>query len=492
MDVNSIFQKNKDRVFIIDAATGECWTYARFYRLIKMIGAYLRDRGVKRGDRVAVCLPNSVPFAALYFCAPDVLFTIIPLNTHLNRHELAYICGSSKAKFLILSPLAEPYFRDISHALEVIRLPEKQELSDEESPFAWRGSADDIFSIMYTSGTTRMPKGVAHRFGNMFQNASSFIRALEITPEYRFYNVLSMAYMAGFYNLIFLPFVAGASVVIGETFSPRQALDFWKYPVQQRVNALWLVPTMLSILLKLDRNEKGADYCRQFMKKLFVGTAPLPVRLRKEFEDKYGVCLYESYGLSETLLISAVTDETLSIEGSVGRILPDAKLTLLQDGEIAVKTAGMMAGYVNDQDGSIDRVDSDAYFSTGDLGRLDPEGNLFITGRKKDLIIKGGINISPLALEEVMMRDDAVDRAAVIGHAHTIYGEEIIAVVTLKQGFQFADIEPRLMEHCRQNFSEVQRPHLILEIEQFPLTVTGKINKEKLKNLISAKLKLSQ
>ena len=137
-----------------------------------------------------------------------------------------------------------------------------------------------------------------------------------------------MAYMAGFYNLIFLPFVAQASVVIGETFSPRQALDFWKYPIHYGVNAWWLVPTMLSILLKLDRDQKGADYCARSVKKFFVGTAPLPVPLRRAFEDKYRIALYESYGLSETLLISAVSDETLSIDGSVGRVLPGCHLSI--------------------------------------------------------------------------------------------------------------------------------------------------------------------
>jgi long-chain acyl-CoA synthetase len=306
-----------------------------------------------------------------------------------------------------------------------------------------------------------------------------------------------MAYMAGFYNLILLPFIAGATVVIDEAFSPQKILNFWEVPLKYNVNILWLVPTILSMLMRIDRDERAKEYCEFNIRYVLIGTAPLPTQLRKDFEEKYRVKVYENYGLSETLFVTTNSPNTPVIDGSVGRPLSCSisiigqegeRLAFGSEGEIMVKTPDLMRGYLDIETGEVKRVNLRELFPTGDIGYLDAEGNLFITGRKKDLIIKGGINISPQAIENVLTEHKAVEQVAVIGIEHPILCEDIAAVVKLKDGYSFEREKSSIIEHCRVNLSQNQQPSTFFEIEEFPLTSTGKIDKKRLKALVSEKM----
>lgn len=482
------FEKHAENVFIIDARQDDIYTYEAFLKAIAGVSEYLIESGIRRGDRVLVSAPNSAEFAALYFSAIDLGFTIVPVSPNLNPKELQFVMESSRASFWVSQAKDLPMGE--TGALKKISLQTLSSRAKPRDPFSdSRRCGNDIFSILYTSGTTSQPKGVAHAIDRMVVNALDFIRTLDIRPEQRFYNILSMSYMAGFYNLILVPFLAGASVVIDDVLTPKQVLHFWKQPIRYRADTFWFVPTLLSLLLKLDRGDEGRRYCREVVRKIFVGTAPLPVALRKAFEDRYGQRLYESYGLSETLFISAVTDETLHQYGSVGKILPTCAVKI-ENGEILVRTPSLMLGYLDSKTGHPEGEARgiSGYFPTGDIGHLDETGTLYITGRKKDLIIRGGINISPRAIENVLMEMEGVESAAVIGISHPIFGEEIAAIVKMKPGYDFVQVKPLLKQRCKLGLSQIQQPAFFFEIEEFPLTSNGKIHKEKLKAIVSVRL----
>lgn len=518
-NITSLFEKNREKVFIIDARSDETFTYGRFETLVGACCEYLKQHGVMKGMKVAVCLPNGVDFAVLYFSAVYLGFTVVPLNPNFSLKELDFICRNSGVRMLVYSRLTERYIADVPAlaALEKklrvtvfgettgdagesgLCLSRCRSTGDTVMPAKIDGAHDDPFVIMYTSGTTGLPKGVAHRLSAMVDNALSFIGFVGISSDHRFYNVLSMSYMAGFYNLILLPFLAGASVVIGEVFNPQQSLDFWRCPIKYSVNILWLVPTIMSILLRLDRGVEGPDYCRRNVRLILVSTAPLPSNIKNEFERKYGILSFENYGLSETLFISTNTQEERDISGTVGRILPGCqagiigedggKLPVGAEGEISVKTNGTMIGYVDQQEGFIDKLPQGHEFKTGDVGYVSADGCLFITGRIKDLIIKGGVNVSPRAVEEVIHAYPAVETAAVVGVPNAVYGEDIVAIVKLKEGYDFRNVKAMLTAHCKELLSAMQRPSTFFEIGEMPMTVNGKINKKALRDIVLEKVR---
>lgn len=520
--IDEIIKKHNDKIFIIDAQNEKAFTFGEFRSFVSVVSNELKNRGIKQDTRVAVCLPNSAEFAVIYFSAIELGFCIIPINTNLNPHELEYVCKNCNAEYFIYSLSTESYVKDVLgdlphiKKLRVVTEFEKKTHRDfpkdtidfegligkgiEEENSLEDVDIEKLFTIMYTSGTTQYPKGVAHSADNMIKNAQLFIDELEISDADRFYNVLSMAYMAGFYNLIFLPFLAGASVVIGHVFNPQQAISFWEVPVKYKVNTLWLVPTILSILLKLDRSEEGIRYCRGSIKNIFVGTAPLPVKLQEDFEAKYGLKIYESYGLSETLFISVESPRMKYLAGGVGKVLPGCIVDIVDsegkkeasgtEGEIVVRTESQMLGYLTESSTEIGMDKYNEGFPTGDIGYLTDEGYLFITGRKKDLIIKGGINVSPNAVEKEIMQHEAVDQAVVVGIPHAVYGEDITVVIKTKDGYDFEKLKPSIIEYCKINLSQPQQPSTFFEIEEFPLTSTGKIDRKKLKIILSEKLRI--
>jgi len=506
---------NQDRTFIIEGETGEDLTYGQFHGSALWFAGLLRERGIGMGDKVLICLNNSREFAAIYFACLYTGAVAVPLNTNLNRREMEHITARVRAGIFIYSSETEPAFSGTKVPESVplrLCLFTARERARGEKPAegaldtsAMDGGSPDIapfedvsedamFLVMHTSGTTEYPKGVAHSIASMSGNALAFIDIHSIGRDDRFYNILSMAYMAGFYNLLLLPLLAGASVVVGSAFKPSDILNFWETPMKYGVNVLWLVPTIMSMMLNLDRDERGTGYCRDKVRLVLSGTAPLAVSARKEFEEKYGKGVFENYGLSETLFISTVSAHTGVVDASVGSVLPGCELLVLgpdggelprgQEGELAFRGPGVMLGYL-DEGGRPSGVH--VPFLTGDIGYLSGRGMLFITGRKKDVIIKGGRNLSPAALENVLMEQGSIDMAAAIGVPHPVYGEDVVAVVKLKGGQSFDIVHSALQKYCAASLDPSEVPSQIFEIEEFPLSSTGKVDKNRLRKLVEGK-----
>jgi long-chain acyl-CoA synthetase len=350
---------------------------------------------------------------------------------------------------------------------------------------------DDLFVITFTSGTTGRPKGVCHTVGSLVGAALAFNQANGVGPEHRYYHVLSMSYMAGLLNTLLCPFLAGAAVAVDEPFGPQSALRFWIAPRRYQLNTLWVVPTICTALLRLDRDSAGQDYCRRQVRLACVGTAPLPGRVRDEFEVKYGVPLYESYGLSETLFVAANVPGAVRRPGSVGSLLPGVELRATddlgnplpaaQDGEMQVRTPYRMAGYLDPACGRPVPPPGGPWFATGDIGYQGNDGCVFITGRKKDIIIRGGLNISPRGIEEVLLEYPAVQEAAVVGVPHAFYGEEVLAALQLRPGVELAGVQDELTTLCRRSLCPLAVPGRFVQVEDFPRTSTGKVSKAELR-----------
>lgn len=499
-----------DRSFLIDAATGREISYAEFHRLACDLAAELERRGIQRADRLAVMFPNSCELAVLYFAAMYVGATLVPMNPNLSHGDIEYIVSCARPRLIVSHASAVTKLRE-SGLQPLLLLTGQAEAEGEDSirldSLSRAGefrplqnvTADDFLVIMFTSGTTARPKGLVHRMGRMFRNAMSFAEMQGVGQDSRFYLTLSMAYMGGFYNLLILPFLRGATVVIDNVFDARSSLGFWEKVRRHRINTLWFAPTVMSILLKMDRGQTGEEYCRQAMRHVFVGFAPLPVKLKQDFEKRYGVRLIENYGLSETLFVTARSLSAPANAGYVGEAIPGVRLRVMNDdstplpanaeGELQVQTPDLMAGYLA-EDGSVRELDEAEWFSTGDLSRLDENGSLSITGRKKDMIIRGGVNISPAAIEEVLMHAPGVADVAVVSIPHELYGEDVVAVLKLEPGVQLESILQKVIAQAARDLAVHQQPARYIAIDDFPRTSNGKIQKARLRELVFEKLQM--
>lgn len=495
--IRRIFTDNKSRIFISDSLSGLELTYGDLEKKSLQFAALLKEKGIGRGDRVAVLLPNCLEFVVIYFGCMQAGAIAVPINPLLHQNEVEYIIANSNAVLIIVAKGDEARWANRFADTEILPLPlfERLDGFDADSRGSFEGVRDeDTVVIIYTSGTTARPKAVVISYRNVIKNGIAFTRLVGVGRENRFLGMLSLAYMGGWYNLLLIPFFAEGSLVLSDTFNAETSLSFWDTVIRYKVNTLWFVPAIMSILLSLDRGDKGRLYCVDNIRLSMVGTAPLPLKLKEEFEQKYRISLQENYGLSETFFISTNAPGIPYRVNSVGRLLPGCDLKILdidtgmplpvgKKGEIAVKTEYFMKGYL-DSSADAPSFHADEYFMTGDVGFADEDGYLYITGRKKDLIIRGGINISPREIEEILRRNEHVDDVAVVGTSDKVYGENIAAVIKLKKESKGKVSERSMGKFCLDNLASFKCPSRIYFIDEFPRSVTGKVQKNRLKDII--------
>ena len=518
--VTHVFHKNRDRVFLYDTLAQREFTYGQLYNSALVVADEFRGRGLLPGDRIGFVLCNSAEFVVLYLACMFGGFVTVPINPALTKDDVAFILKNSRAKITFVSAAAAECIdhgaidKSVTSIIYLIEKHSQSEtvtsLGEAFDPFALPTrtslppfedvSADDTMTIVYTSGTTSRPNGVVHRYSDMIENARSFNQRVGIGPTNRFYNLLAMSYLGGYYNLLMLPLVGESQVVLGATFNAASAVDFWRPIIQYQVNTLWLVPTILSILLELDRGTEGETYCQKSVSLVLTGTAPLPIELRRRFEKRYGKPIFENYGLSETFFITTNSANQLVIDGSVGTPLPGVQVSVRsvngdplphgEEGEIYVCTPYLMEGYFDTTTGEPNALARESWFPTGDIGVHSPTGEVSITGRKKDLIIRGGVNLSPAKIEEAAYKEPRVAECAAVGIPHKIKGEDVVLVIRLTEGAQFEETREAVENLCSQHLSEISRPSRIFHLEEFPKSSTGKIQKRKIRELLIEKLNL--
>jgi long-chain acyl-CoA synthetase len=512
--IAGIVSRRSKSVFLIDGNSGREITYSEFHHLACALAAELLRRGVHKQDRVAVMLPNCCELAIFYFACIYAGIVIVPINPSLSKSDVEFILSNCKPSLVVTAESCsnavqsfgsqviklaiEEVAREAPNAADQIRIEELAE-GKEFMPLE-TATGQDLVAIMYTSGTSAKPKGLAHRLGSMFRNARAFAEVQQIGADTRFYLTLSMSYMGGFYNLLILPFLCGASVVVDHVFDARSSLHFWDKAKRNQVNALWLAPTVMSILLRMDRGQTGEEFCRKSVRHAFVGFAPLPLKVKNEFKARYGLRVIENYGLSETLFVTARSHGEVEAPGYVGEMLPGVTLRIVNDsgdilppgaeGEVQILSPDLMAGYL-DAGGALMRRDASGWFATGDVGCIDGQGSLFITGRKKDLIIRGGVNISPAAIEEALMQVSGISDVAVVSIPHELYGEDIVAVLKMEPGVELDSILDRVIAYAKQNLAQHQQPARYVTIDELPRTANGKVQKGRIRELVAEKLHVS-
>lgn len=491
------------RPFLIDPASGRELTYADAHERASSLAAAFSDLGLNQGDRLAISLPNCLELPLVYLASLIAGITVVPLGSGFGRRELREIVERVSPRIVLAggsgrTEQLEAVAAEADLSLAVISTGGSDGPIDvwslPPSPLADIAGAEGLLtSVHFTSGSTGVPRGVAHRLEDFIGNAQRYASVTGLDEACRFHHALPMSYMAGYYNLILLPMSVGASVVIDRAFDARSVLRFWDVPRAHGVNVLWLVPTILAMLLKVDRGPEGREFCRKHVRHLACGTAPLPPEIRSEFEREYGVAVLDSYGLSETLLATACHGEAESTTAGVGPALPGVEIRVTAAtearGAICIRSPDIMVGYVEgcDEDGSLRvnlPVDDDGWLDTGDIGLLDDRGSLHITGRTKDIIIRGGVNVSSAEIEAALGDEPGADRIAVVGVPHEILGEQIAVVVAAVEDTPFEELEARLRTHATRVLDAGPRPDVYVQIDEMPTTPTGKVRKGALRDMV--------
>ena len=469
--------KESSSPLLKDLKTGTVLSYQEGLSEIKQISSVLNQHGIKKGDRIAVLLDNSVQFLLLYITCLLGRVVICPINPKYNKDDVEYCTRLSRVKKIVTNKHVDGIKIPVIHPEEFTSGKSTSDsLNDIEIGGGYEG--DDLFSITFTSGTTGRPKAIGHKAEIHLANANAFNKKVENDKNQRMHHVMPMFYMAGILNTVLCPIEAGGSIVIDAFFGPLSPATFWKNFIENGSTTTWLSPTMIQSILKLDRYKELLPEIRNRADKLkiFSGTAPLSSTSKKEFYDKYNVTLYQSYGLSETLFVSVKEIGNKDFSNSVGAVMDGIEITFDSDGEILLDTNYMMAGYLN-QNGQFEN-EHPRIFRTGDFGKM-MDGELYITGRKKELIIKGGENINPKDIETVILKLGFIESAAVVGYEDEFYGEDIAAFVVSNHSDD-EEVRKAIRTICKEQLMASHTPGKIIFIKEMPLTPTGKIQKKEL------------
>jgi acyl-CoA synthetase (AMP-forming)/AMP-acid ligase II/kynurenine formamidase len=487
------FSRRADAPFLI-APGGEALSYGQAAGQIAGLKEALAIRGLVPGDRLAIAASNSLQLALLMLAALDAGLVVVPLGSGFGARELRLILDRSRPRVVVVSDDRDERIAQLAGeaGIELLILVESLvgEPVADARPFETFDAAR-LAAIHFTSGTTGVPRGVGHRAGDFLGNARRFAAANGLSHENRFYATLPMTYMAGYYNLLLLPASIGGSVVIGRSFDARSVLSYWQPAIECDANSLWLVPTIAAMLLKVDRGDEGRSFCRERVRFAAIGTAPLDAELRASFELEYGVALHESYGLSETLLATSSTPTDPTPSGAVGTPLPGVDVRLDERGAVLIASPDTMVGYltgIGSGGPEFDDPTRDGWFDTGDLGAWDNR-HLRIVGRVKDIIIRGGVNVSAVEVERVLRSHPDVDEVAVVGIPHELLGEAVAAVVVTR-GSDLASAEQALRALARAELETAQQPDVYIQIDAFPSTATGKVRKGTLRDQVIDRLGL--
>ena len=477
-------------------------SYGELAALSRRTARILEDFGVGRGDRVAMMIPNTPHFPVIYYGILRRGAVVVPVNVLFQEEEILHYLNDSGAKVLFAFKMFEEQARRAFERapgcgrLVIVSTPDdlsKPEVGDnfmallaasDDRCDVVQTMPDDTAVILYTSGTTGAPKGAELTHFNMFFNA--YLASREIvrcTPEDVFLAVLPLFHSFGQTCVMNAAILSGAAVTMLPRFETGKALEVIAH---DRVTVLAMVPTMYFFLLNM---QNWADYDLSGVRIAISGGAALPEEVHHQFRERYGITLQEGYGLSETSPVASFTvaEEEVRV-GSIGRPVWGVEMGVKLDdgglaaagetGEIVIRGHNVMKGYLNNPKATASAI-VDGWFHTGDIGRQDAEGYFYILDRKKDLIIRGGMNIYPREIEEVLYQHPAVREASVVGIPDRIRGEEVKVYVSVKDGEALSPEEIRAFLEAR--IARYKWPKEVEVLEDLPKGPTGKILKRELK-----------
>ena len=487
-----------DAPYLIAPETDAVLTYRELHRASEALTQYLIARGLAKGDKVALMLHNGYQTARLLLGVMYGGFTVVPVNLLAQRSQLAYVLGHSDTKLVFTSAELEPRVRealaDVERAVDVVVIdPDVREIEGipvrAEPVEARTLEPEDEALLMYTSGTTGMPKGVMHTHKSVVAGGVFTSEAHRLGKDDRVLCALPLYHINGQIVTAVAPVVHGGSVVMPHRFSVG---NYWQLVAAHRCTWINLVPTIVAYLLNAPGpRELGLDVsCVKFCRS---ASAPLPPELHRAFEERFGIGIIETFGMTETnapCFTNPYEPGQRKI-GSPGRAFGnEAKVVDIATGadqpsgaagEILVRGENVMKCYYKDADATAKAMSADGWLRTGDLGYLDADGFLFVTGRLKELIIKGGENIAPREIDEALLKHPAVLEAAAVGVADPLYGQDILACVVLKPGA--ACTAEDLLAHAQAELGKYKMPKTIRLVDALPKGPSGKVQRLKLLDL---------
>ncbi|NKQ52035.1 long-chain fatty acid--CoA ligase [Amycolatopsis sp. K13G38] len=475
---------------------GETTTYAELDASSGKVAQAMRERGVRRGDRVALICPNLPAFPVIYFGLLKAGAVVVPLNPLLKQRELSFIFGDCGAVAVFAwegndqLPVLENARAAAAEVDSVRRVLGIGELDELLAPYSGEAEteqtgAEDTAVIIYTSGTTGLPKGAALTHVSLLLNARTKEQLVPKADHDVVLVALPLYHVFGQTSVMNGNIYGGGTLVLLPRFDPDTALDLL---LEHRVSLFSGVPSMFQAFLQVDPEGTRLREAGKTLRVVTSGGAPLPVPLFERFAELSGVEVRQGYGLSETspTVTFSPWDEPIR-PASVGKPVwgvdieifdrNDKPLPAGSVGEIVIRGHCVMQGYFNRPEATAEAI-RDGWFHTGDLGRFDEDGYLYVVDRVKDLILRGGYNVYPAEVEQVLLAHPSVAFCAVVGEPHERLGQEVVAYVVPRTGHE---IDPAgLAAWARERLAEYKYPRRIEVRDALPMTATGKILKRSL------------
>ena len=475
-----------DKPFLFSEADKRQFTYRDFEAQVRRVAGMLWTNGVRKGDVVSMLLPNSVEYVIAYFACWHIGALAGPINSLLKAQEIAYVISNSEAKVLLVKTEFLPAIE--TNDLIIIPFDNVEQFTDqplEETQI----SPDDEAIIIYTSGTTGKPKGCLLTHGNVIANARQISSWLHFTESDRLLTMMPLFHMNAVSVTTMSALYAGGSTIVSPKFS---ASRFWQIISDYEITSFGSVATMLSMLLTTYPDGVPPGLKTDQLRFAMCGSAPVPAEVLRRFEETFNCLVIEGYGLSESTCRSTFNPpDKRRRPGSCGlpignemrvvddedRDLPDGEL-----GEIVLRGENILRGYYkNDQ--ANETAFRNGWFHTGDIGYRDADGFYYIVDRKSDMIIRGGENIYPREIDEVLYQHPAIAAAAAVGVPDDLYGEEVAAVVVLKAGAKASEQE--VIDYCKARLADFKCPKTVHFVDDIPKGPTGKLLKRELSRILN-------
>ncbi|MEO7126531.1 MAG: long-chain fatty acid--CoA ligase [Nakamurella sp.] len=476
-------------------------TYRQLWDETRRYAAVLRDQGVGPGDTVALLMPNVPDFPRVYYAALSLGAIVVPVHALLVAPEIAYVLRNSGAKVLVVAvqlmdagakgakTAGVPVLATMGTIPGYEDVPRLDLLAASATPIDTyvQREPDDPAVVLYTSGTTGSPKGAVLSHLNMTMNAIvTATSVIDMRTEDKLMAALPLFHSFGQTVVMNAAFFVGAGIVLMPRFEPGLALAML---VEEEITIFAGVPTMYIALLSAAR----ADPRRPALRICASGGSALPVAVIDKFKQIFDVDIYEGYGLSETSPVATFNQKVYGRKaGSIGKAVwgTDAAIALaeVEDrieftpageiGEIVLRGHHIFSGYLGNPEATkLAKVDG--WFRTGDLGRVDEDGFFYIVDRKKDMILRGGFNVYPREVEEVLATHPGVAQVAVVGFPDDLHGEEICAVVVRSpEGASLTAEE--LIDWSKENLGRYKYPRRVEFVKEMPLGPSGKVLKREL------------
>ncbi|WP_243521692.1 class I adenylate-forming enzyme family protein [Bacillus pseudomycoides] len=488
-------------------------TYGELKNNVEYIASALSQLGIKKGDRVIVCLPNWNEFVTIYFAVARLGAVLIPCNTRYRITELEYIVENSQAKAVFLMEdfqhidVFKPYLNRTkkSHTLECIftvRFQQEGYYSFNElmqlgqqtpAPKVVIDPKEDVFAILYTSGTTGRPKGTMLTHENVAYTAKRSAEWLRCSSGDVFLIAVPVFHIFGMVPGILSAISSAAKIVFMEKYNAEKALKIIEL---EKITIHHGVPTMF--ILELN-HPTFTNVDLTSLRTGIIASAPCPEEIVKKIRSVMGCDIVVSYGLTETsagLTFTSFDDDDSIRSETVGKAAPGTEIKIVdakreevapgEVGELACRGLGIMKGYYQMPDQTREAIDKDGWFYTGDLATKDEKGFIRIVGRKKEMIIRGGYNIYPREIEEVFYKHSSVLEVAIIGLPDSVLGEISCAVIKLKPNY--VEDEGSMKAYVKDKIANYKIPDRIVFMEELPMTASGKIKKLVLQDVIKEKL----